>query len=503
MSAEESTNILTIPASVGLIHQSPLGLALVLFGLYWLSKILRPTDPSRPPIAKYWIPWLGSAVEMGKDPDGFFTNMTQLLGPIFRVKTLGQQRIFVTSPSLISTVYRDSQNFDFLAIRVELGEIAFSLDTKLGREPYMLETYMPAFHHALLPTNLRPMIDAYVSSAHDCVRGAVANLNGSAIPLASFIAPPAYHSAAFAGFGAAFPIQESYPLFRAYDDYFHMLASGLPRVLFSKPLNAWDKLVDLIEAYVDRIGDNIDEAPHYTQVALRARENGWTNRFTASVLSTQLWALQANAVWAAYWLIALLLQEPEGLAPLIAEVDSVRRSWVAAHPSTPLSGFFEDVALGSSKSLPLLTSAIQETLRYTSQTFSIRQVVNPVRLGGFDLRTGEQVVCVTRQVHMDEEIHPSASVFDIRRYLDGPKAMKDGKLVANHSMPFGGGVSMCEGRHFAMSELKTFIAMLLTYSTLELDPASTSRPEFAWERIGAGIMHPRGDVQVIVRKRQL
>ena len=25
--------------------------------------------------------------------------------------------------------------------------------------------------------------------------------------------------------------------------------------------------------------------------------------------------------------------------------------------------------------------------------------------------------------------------------------MKDGKLVANHSMPFGGGVSMCEGRY--------------------------------------------------------
>ena len=101
----------------GLVTQSPLSFALVLVGLYWIVKVLRPSDASRPPGAPYWIPWLGSALEMGKDPDGFFSNMTyvssfplvsstpnvynrRLLGPVFRVKALGQEMVYVTSPAV-------------------------------------------------------------------------------------------------------------------------------------------------------------------------------------------------------------------------------------------------------------------------------------------------------------------------------------------------------------------------------------------------------------------
>lgn len=61
---------------VGLVTQSPLAFALILVGLYWAVKVLRPSDTSRPPRVPYWIPWLGSALEMGKDPDGFFSSMT-------------------------------------------------------------------------------------------------------------------------------------------------------------------------------------------------------------------------------------------------------------------------------------------------------------------------------------------------------------------------------------------------------------------------------------------
>ena len=124
----------------------------------------------------------------------------------------------------------------------------------------------------------------------------------------------------------------------------------------------------------------------------------------------------------------------------------MRHEWQKAHPATPLgTAFFEEIA-SNSTSLPLLTSAIQETLRYTSSTFSMRRVAAPVKLAGYDLRVGDKVVCVTRPTHLDDEIHPRAAEFDMRRYLEAPRAMKDGKVVANHSMPFGGGISMCEGR---------------------------------------------------------
>ena len=130
------------------------------------------------------------------------------------------------------------------------------------------------------------------------------------------------------------------------------------------------------------------------------------------------------------------------------------------------TAFFEDLASSSSKSLPLVTSAIQETLRYTSQSYSIRRVVKPVQLGGYELRPDEQVICVTRQTHVDEEIFPDASRFNFRRYLENPKAMKDGKLVPNHSMAFGGGVSMCEGRSVNSASLAYLPRLTLTHYIL-------------------------------------
>ena len=54
-----------------------------------------------------------------------------------------------------------------------------------------------------------------------------------------------------------------------------------------------------------------------------------------------------------------------------------------------------------------------------------------------------------------------------------------------------------------MTELRMFIAIFLTYTTVEMDEGCLNSPEFLSERIGLGIMHPRGDMDVIVRKRKL
>ncbi|TFK94414.1 cytochrome P450 [Polyporus arcularius HHB13444] len=493
-----------LASPVGLVTQSPLAFALILVGLYWGVKILRTPDASRPPRASYWIPWLGSALEMGKDPDGFFSNMTKLHGPVFTVKALGQEMVYVTSPSLISTVYRDSQNFDFTSIRVEMGYKVFQLREHISSAPYMVDTYMGQLHNLLLPSNIHPIVEAYTASAHDSLLSMISSMDGASGALKTFIIPSAYRAACHAGFGRDFPAEKSYPFFKAFDDDFHLIGAGLPKFLLSKPLKAWDELVDVIENYVKEQDEKREDLNQFLAAGLDGYRRGeWTSRDTATVLACQLWALQANAIFTAYWLLAILLQQPEGLDPIVAELDAARRQWQAAHPSKPLGpAFFETVAT-SSKSLPLLSSAIQETLRVTTSTFSPRRVVNPVQLGGYQLLPGDRVICVTRLTHLDDDIHPHAREFDMRRYLQTPRATKDGKPVANHSMPFGGGTSMCEGRHFALAELRVFLAILLTYATIDIDEGCMTRPEFALERMGLGVMHPKGDMDVVLRKRRL
>ncbi|RPD82424.1 cytochrome P450 [Lentinus tigrinus ALCF2SS1-7] len=492
------------PSTPGLVTQSPLAFALILVGLYWVVKILRPSDAKRPPRAPYWIPWLGSALEMGKDPDGFFSNMTRLLGPVFRVKAIGQEMVYVTSPSLISSVYRDSQTFDFTSTRVEMGYKVFQLREHISSGPYMVDSYMGQLHNLLLPSSLHPMVEAYTSSAHDSLLSMISSMDGASGALKTFIIPSAYRAACVAGFGPEFPAEKSYPFFKAFDDDFHLLGAGLPKFLLSKPLKAWDRLLDLFESYIKEQNEKGEDLNPFLMAGLDGyRQGEWTYRDTATVLACQLWALQANAIFTAYWLLAILLQQSEGLGPIVAELDDARRQWQAAHPSTPLGPvFFEEVAT-SSKSLPLLSSAIQETLRFTTSTFSPRKVVSPVQLGGYQLRPGDTVICVTRLTHLDDEVHPHANEFDMRRYLETPRATKDGKAVANHSMPFGGGTSMCEGRHFALTELRVFLSILLTYAIIDIDEGCMTRPTLTLERMGLGVMHPKGDMDVVLRKRRL
>jgi cytochrome P450 len=145
------------------------------------------------------------------------------------------------------------------------------------------------------------------------------------------------------------------------------------------------------------------------------------------------------------------------LSILVAEIDLSRKNFVAANPSnTPIAD--DPTALhawlsNSGSSMPLLNSAIQETLRYCSSTFSIRLVTRDTVLAGHHIQEGEKVICMTRAVHLDEEVHEYAGQYEPARYMDSSKTRtKDGKRVANHSMPFGGGVSMCEGRYVSLRD---------------------------------------------------
>ena len=87
----------------------------------------KPTAPG-PPRVPYLLPWIGSAIAMGKNPDLFFQRVrlstfkhdnracllmliaiSSNLGPVFKVKAVGQDLTYITSPDLISAVYRDTK----------------------------------------------------------------------------------------------------------------------------------------------------------------------------------------------------------------------------------------------------------------------------------------------------------------------------------------------------------------------------------------------------------
>lgn len=158
------------------------------------------------------------------------------------------------------------------------------------------------------------------------------------------------------------------------------------------------------------------------------------------------WALEANAPLAAYWVIALNLQQKDGLEPLIAEVDEAVANWNTVNQSLPLDSRQNLVDFINQVELPLLNSTIQETLRFAGSAMSIRAVMDAIEFGGYTFDRGDEIVCALRMVHLDPEIHERPEEYIPRRYMTEKKFKKNGKPVMNHSIPWGGGVSMCEGR---------------------------------------------------------
>ena len=72
--------------------------------------------------------------------------------------------------------------------------------------------------------------------------------------------------------------------------------------------------------------------------------------------------------------------------------------------------------------------------------------------------------------------------------------------IRTHLMPFGGGVSMCPGRHFARNEIKIAAAMLLHGFDVDI-PQDTPTPPLDNSRAGLGILPPVGDVPFSLKPR--
>jgi len=494
---------------LALIRENPLPSALALFTLF-AAYVLRGRKDGGPPRVPYWVPWIGSAVTLGKDPDAFFATAKQEYGSIFRVKAAGKEMTYVTSSELIQAIYRDANTFQFTVIRQEMQVQVFKLPHDISYSEELSESFFPAHHRALVPGNIRGLLASYAHHTHQELRTRFNNVTESSggVPLAFIIAPAAYCAAGKALYGASYPADQTMERFNKFDTVFHMIAGGLPLWLIPSARKGWEDLNVANEGHLRTLRQTKEKLTDFMEMLLgEGEKHQWSDQTVANILAISVWAVEANTTWAIYWSIVFLLQYPNVMDSVLAEVDAARAKWLGAHTDTQLSqANFHDFMQDSSDQFPLLTSCIQESLRLRSSSFSIRRVANPTEFAGYHFDAGEHLVCNTRALHMDEKIYERPTEFVYDRFTEAGKkrAVQNGRSASPPFLPFGGGVSMCEGRHFAMGAMKTFIAILLTFYTIKVDPNSSGEfPQPNMERIGVGLIGPKGDVDVLIRRRSL
>ena len=149
---------------------------------------------------------------------------------------------------------------------------------------------------------------------------------------------------------------------------------------------------------------------------------------------------------------------------------------------------------------PLLLSVLQEILRFYSRGASARLVLEDTMLNEqYLLEKGSAVLMATAVLHTEPSVWGPPE-FDARRFMRKQFGAK--RSTAASYRPFGGGSTICPGRHFATAELLVLTAML-AYQ-FEMSPVSGEWrvPEMIQPNLAVNVFPPKTDVLVRMRLRK-
>ncbi|KAL8897140.1 MAG: hypothetical protein Q9192_002729 [Flavoplaca navasiana] len=120
---------------------------------------------------------------------------------------------------------------------------------------------------------------------------------------------------------------------------------------------------------------------------------------------------------------------------------------------------------------PRLNAVLNETLRITTSSSTIRNVLNTITVGGKRLRKGTKVLVPHRQLHFDDRAFgKNPEVFDSDLFFDRKELSRSSNFRS-----FGGGTTYCPGRFVVKREVLTFVALALVRFDIKVAELAKAR----------------------------
>jgi cytochrome P450 len=179
--------------------------------------------------------------------------------------------------------------------------------------------------------------------------------------------------------------------------------------------------------------------------------------------------VNVNASITVFWMLNNIFSRPSLLAELRDEV----RNNAILLPNTISFGALRD-------SCPLLNSVYRETMRFCAPMSTTRYVLEDTIVADtYLLRKDSIVQIIGGLLHSDPATWgPDVDTFNPRRFYhtpNGSKTSENGSAPASKESQihpaafraFGGGTSLCPGRHFAQMEILSFTAAMITGFDME------------------------------------
>ncbi|KAM9860348.1 prostacyclin synthase-like isoform 2-T2 [Aulostomus maculatus] len=437
-----------------------------------------------PPLDKGVIPWLGHALEFGKDASKFLNRMKKKHGDIFTVRVAGHYVTVLLDPHSYNSVINDSGSLDFTRYAQVLMDRIFSL-----RLPY----HRPEIAKALMKQSMRRHLQSLLKAEMPqnqkyWKEEGLFNFCYSVLFKAGYLT-------LFGGEQNNNSIDSSrvYQEYRKFDSLLTKMARGTLKPEEKRTAQSVrERLWQLLSPA--GLTEDSGSSPWLHAYRRLLKEEGADEEMQTRAVLMQLWATQGNVGPAAFWLLGYLLTNPEALT-------AVRREFNKMSQMETSDAALPDGLMNT----PLFDSALEETLRLTAAPFITREVVREKTLHMADgqeylLRKGDRVCLFPfNSPQMDAEIHHEPQKYKYDRFLNEDGSVKrdfykGGRRLKYYTMPWGAGTNGCVGKQFAINTIRQFVYMVLTHLDVELCDKNAQMPEVNASHYGFGMLQPQGDL---------
>ncbi|MEN0061119.1 MAG: cytochrome P450 [Myxococcota bacterium] len=387
-----------------------------------------------------------TTLQIARDPFRTYLKLRKAYGDTFIVRAINGDVVVTADPNLIRDLFR-ARTHEVAPFRVEAAE------PLLGRQSLLVvsgdqhrrerELLTPPFHGRRM--------HAYGQIMQDAAERATAHFRpGANIVLSDVFLTISLDVIVRAVFGMVDPAAQQ----RWEAAIRTLVKSILPAALFAPVLqfsmfglSPWDRFIAardrfdalIVETIAHRRATN-ERGPDLLSLMLDATyDDGspMTDRAIRDELVTMLFAGHETTQIAMAWAVYRLLQRPDALERLLAELDA------------------SDGAPETLATLPWLDAVVQETLRLQPIVPDIvRTLTVDLELGGHAFAAGTHVAPVAALVHARDDLFPDPDAFRPERFVD--HTFRPWELL-----PFGGGVRRCIGAALATWEMKVVLGTVL------------------------------------------
>ncbi|EIN09896.1 cytochrome P450 [Punctularia strigosozonata HHB-11173 SS5] len=472
--------------------------ALVVFtGLLYAQHRRQPKEPGRPKVAPYWIPWIGSALSMGLDTDGFLLKNARRYGPAFFVDVIGVRFLYIVHRDPIKWALRRPRDISIRNVEFDSLQAIFDISKEAAAQETANAVAFKTLSRDTTKWSVKPTVACFNEIFQNGVEELKAGFtkdelaNGKVIGFADVFLPVIYNAFSKAALGRNYAGTPFWKSHNEFHDAFPVLFSGMPKILAGAGIKGrdhlWKETYKLLLEHLKTDDPKAHDGPIFMKILAKVidQQPDMDMHDAAKMVNLYMFAGD-NIGLGSFWIVSRILAHTGLYAQLSAEIERAWQGFRARTPTIVVAKSEGDVGVERpvtfadmlndletlDRDLPLLNSVFKEMTRFHGKQMFVRRAETDMLLPvGTDdepdktvvVQKGDNIILYMRPTHFREDTFKDPHTFRPDRFVsvDGKDVGEIDESKSGFMVPFGFGTTVCPGRYLASFEIKSVVIWLL------------------------------------------